>query len=556
MTFSLSDAMMVVLKFGGSLAVLLFAMNMLSSGIQKGTGDKLQPLLRLISGNRFTATLTGLFVTSIIQSSSATTVMVVSFVNAGVLTLRQSIGIIFGANIGTTVTAWIVSLLGFSFSITAFAIPLFGIGFYIYCMKKWKYHDSGEVLMGFGLLFLGLGLLTDILKLDPSSVTFISSVADWGAGGILAGVLLGTLLTALIHSSSAFTAIILALSYNGALPWEFAASLVLGSNIGTTIDALLASLGGNVNARRAALVHIMFNVTGTLIALILFRPLLALVDFIVPGTPESNITNHIAMLHTMFNVCCTVLFLPFVDQIASVACRIIKDSPDEKKILGKYEPPFISAYSTGSAAVSIVNVDKEIQTMTEFCSKMLGCCILSLRDESRTKARGKFGEVKEMEDYLDSMNEILSSFLVKVSHLDSAGRSERRKIDSQLQTISSLETFSDECTAIMHLLEKSDKKELKFTQKSVAKLGDYASAVEKFMEFITANMTSGFSGQQKEEAQAMENSINKTRRKLGKMVTHRIEDGADVNSELVYLELVRRFEKAADCIYDVVQARF
>jgi len=556
MTFSLSDAMMVVLKFGGSLAVLLFAMNMLSSGIQKGTGDKLQPLLRLISGNRFTATLTGLFVTSIIQSSSATTVMVVSFVNAGVLTLRQSIGIIFGANIGTTVTAWIVSLLGFSFSITAFAIPLFGIGFYVYCMKKWKYHDSGEVLMGFGLLFLGLGLLTDILKLDPSSVTFISSVADWGAGGILAGVLLGTLLTALIHSSSAFTAIILALSYNGALPWEFAASLVLGSNIGTTIDALLASLGGNVNARRAALVHIMFNVTGTLIALIFFRPLLALVDFIVPGTPESNITNHIAMLHTMFNVCCTVLFLPFVDQIASVACRIIKDSPDEKKSLGKYEPSFISAYSTGSAAVSIVNVDKEIQTMTEFCSKMLGCCILSLRDESRTKACGKFGEVKEMEDYLDSMNEILSSFLVKVSHLDSAGRSERRKIDSQLQTISSLETFSDECTAIMHLLEKSDRKELKFTQKSVAKLGDYASAVEKFMEFITENMTSGFSGQQKEEARAMENSINKTRRKLGKMVTHRIEDGADVNSELVYLELVRRFEKAADCIYDVVKARF
>ncbi len=556
MTFSLSDAIMVVLKFGGSLAVLLFAMNMLSSGIQKGTGDKLQPLLRLISGNRFTATLTGLFVTSIIQSSSATTVMVVSFVNAGVLTLRQSIGIIFGANIGTTVTAWIVSLLGFSFSITAFAIPLFGIGFYIYCMKKWKYHDSGEVLMGFGLLFLGLGLLTDILKLDPSSVTFISSVADWGAGGILAGVLLGTLLTALIHSSSAFTAIILALSYNGALPWEFAAALVLGSNIGTTIDALLASLGGNVNARRAALVHIMFNVTGTLIALIFFRPLLALVDFIVPGTPESNITNHIAMLHTMFNVCCTVLFLPFVDQIASAACRIIKDSPDEKKSLGKYEPSFISSYSAGSAAISIVYVDKEIQTMTEFCSKMLDSCILSLRDESRTKAREKFGEVKEMEDYLDSMNEILSSFLVKVSHLDSAGRSERRKIDGQLQTISSLETFSDECTAIMHLLEKSDRKKLKFTQKSVAKLGDYAFAVEKFMEFITENMTSGFSGQQKEEARAMENSINKTRRKLGKMVTHRIEDGADVNSELVYLELVRRFEKAADCIYDVVKARF
>ena len=287
-----------VLNFLGALALLLWGMDLLSSGIQKGAGNKLQKLLSVVSGNRFTAVLTGLLVTAIIQSSSATTVMVVSFVNAQILSLTQAIGIIFGANIGTTVTAWIVSLLGFSFKISAFAIPLIGIGFFIKSQKKYKIKDFGDMILGFGLLFLGLDLLGDTLSLNPESVSFINSITTWGYWGIIAGVLLGAILTALIHSSSAFTAIVLTMAASGSLNWDLSAALVLGSNIGTTIDAVLSSISASTNAKRAAAVHVGFNIAGTIIAVILFKPFLALVDFIIPGNPEADITTHIAMLHS------------------------------------------------------------------------------------------------------------------------------------------------------------------------------------------------------------------------------------------------------------------
>ena len=202
----------LVFNFIGALAMLLWGMDLLSTGIQKGAGNKLQKLLSVVSGNRFTAVLTGLLVTSIIQSSSATTVMVVSFVNAQIITLTQAIGIIFGANIGTTITAWIVSFLGFSFNISAFAIPLIGIGFFMKSIKKYKLKDFGDMFLGFGMLFLGLDLLGNTLSLSPESVGFINNITSFGFWGILIGVLLGAFLTAIIHSSSAFTAIVLTLA--------------------------------------------------------------------------------------------------------------------------------------------------------------------------------------------------------------------------------------------------------------------------------------------------------------------------------------------------------
>ena len=293
----------IVFNFVGALALLLWGMDLLSSGIQKGAGNKLQKLLSVVSGNRFTAVLTGLVVTGIIQSSSATTVMVVSFVNAQILSLTQAIGIIFGANIGTTVTAWIVSFFGFSFKISAFAIPLVGIGFFLKSINKFGLKNFSELFLGFGLLFLGLDLLGDTLSLNPESVSFINKITDWGFGGILFGVFLGTVLTALIHSSSAFTAIVLTMAATGTLNWPLSAALVLGSNIGTTIDAVLSSIGASTNAKRAAAVHVGFNICGTILAVICFNPFLKLVDLVVPGTPQSNITNHIAMLHTIFNTC-------------------------------------------------------------------------------------------------------------------------------------------------------------------------------------------------------------------------------------------------------------
>ncbi|HPX26760.1 MAG TPA: Na/Pi symporter, partial [Treponemataceae bacterium] len=267
----------------GSLGFLLYGMKLMSDGIQKSAGKSLHKVLGLMTSNRFFALLTGVFITTIIQSSSATTVMVVSFVNAGLLTLAQSIGVIFGANIGTTITAWIVALFGFKFKIAALAIPVFGIGYILYSIKKLNKKTIGEALMGFGLLFVGLDLLGKVMTFDAEQVLFLQHLTGNGYLSLLAGVLAGLVITMLIHSSSASTAIILTMSYNKLLPWEFAAAMVLGSNIGTTIDAVLASIGTKVNARRAALIHVLFNVIGSVIAIILFKPFLLVVDFIVPG---------------------------------------------------------------------------------------------------------------------------------------------------------------------------------------------------------------------------------------------------------------------------------
>ncbi|HOE07537.1 MAG TPA: Na/Pi cotransporter family protein, partial [Treponemataceae bacterium] len=340
----------------GSLGFLLYGMKLMSDGIQKSAGKSLHKVLGLMTSNRFFALLTGVFITTIIQSSSATTVMVVSFVNAGLLTLAQSIGVIFGANIGTTITAWIVALFGFKFKIAALAIPVFGIGYILYSIKKLNKKTIGEALMGFGLLFVGLDLLGKVMTFDAEQVLFLQHLTGNGYLSILAGVLAGLVITMLIHSSSASTAIILTMSYNKLLPWEFAAAMVLGSNIGTTIDAVLASIGTKVNARRAALIHVLFNVIGSVIAIILFKPFLLVVDFIVPGPVESSITTHIAMLHTVFNVMNSLLFLPFVNQLAFLSEKII--TPKKGETPDVYKLDFIPPGMKESYEAYIIRAEK------------------------------------------------------------------------------------------------------------------------------------------------------------------------------------------------------
>ena len=406
----------IVLKFIGALALLLYGMNMLSNGIQKGAANSLQRLLGIVSGNRFTAVLTGLLVTAIIQSSGATTVMVVSFVNAQIISLTQAIGIIFGANIGTTVTAWIVSLFGFSFKIASVAIPLFGIGFFITCLKRGKLQSAGEMLMGFGLLFYGLSLLSDSLKLSPESVDFLQRFSNLGLGGLLLGVLIGAVITALIHSSSAMTAIVLTMAANGSLTWEFSAAVVLGSNIGSTIDAILSAIGSSTNAKRAALVHVCFNVAGTILALIVFKPFLALIDLIVPKAPVDNITTHIAMLHTVFNICCTCIFLPFVNQIAAIVSKIIKQSETEEN--SNYKLPMIFSSGHGSIELYVLQAEKEIEKMAcrvlSIFNNIYKCLEVSKKEEASESSQ----EVLAQENYIYQMKEEITDFLVKCSQLD------------------------------------------------------------------------------------------------------------------------------------------
>ena len=541
-----------VLNFLGALALLLWGMDLLSSGIQKGAGNKLQKLLSVVSGNRFTAVLTGLLVTAIIQSSSATTVMVVSFVNAQILSLTQSIGIIFGANIGTTVTAWIVSLLGFSFKISAFAIPLIGIGFFIKSQKKYKIKDFGDMILGFGLLFLGLDLLGDTLSLNPESVSFINSITTWGFWGIIAGVLLGAILTALIHSSSAFTAIVLTMAASGSLNWELSAALVLGSNIGTTIDAVLSSIGASTNAKRAAAVHVGFNIVGTIIAVILFRPFLALVDFIIPGNPEADITTHIAMLHTVFNTCATLIFLPFVNQIAALVTKLIKEPESAKD--SHYKLPVIISHNRDTVDFYVMQIEREVAIMSSKTMTMVEEVYTALEGYDANSIEKIAEQVFNQENYIDEMNEEISAFLMSCYKMEGTSQTISVKINKLLQITSGIEALSDECASIVHSLQKYINKNPDKKTSSYEKLLPYMTQVKEFFDYVSQHLSLGLTAEEKKLSVEMEQSIDSTKKQLKKLARHRIEDGKDVKTELHYIDIVRHVEKAGDCVYSIVNS--
>ena len=569
----------IIFNFVGALALLLWGMDLLSSGIQKGAGNKLQKLLSVVSSNRFTAVFTGLLVTSIIQSSSATTVMVVSFVNAQILSLTQAIGIIFGANIGTTVTAWIVSFLGFSFSVSAFAIPLIGIGFFLKSLKKSKIKNFSDLFLGFGMLFLGLDLLGDTLSLNPESVSFINSITDWGFLGIIVGVLIGAVLTGLIHSSSAFTAIILTMAAAGSINWKLSAALVLGSNIGTTIDAVLSSIGASTNSKRAAAVHVGFNICGTIIAIICFNPFLSLVDLIVLGTPESNITNHIAMLHTVFNTCSTLIFLPFVNQIAMLVSKLIKEP--KSQVEKEYKLPLIITQNRYTIDSYILQIEKEIALMSAKTMTMLdeiytalkgfdlgfitnpkngrvkGLKVVSLDRTYLNSIENISSQVLEQEEYIDQMNEAISDFLMNCYQMNDVSEHNKAKISKLIQITAEIEDLSDECASIIHVLQKYILTSEQKKSSSYEKLLPFVDQVKEFFDYISQHLSFGLSytlsSEEKRLSVKMEESIDTTKKQLKKLARQRIENGKDVKSELHYIDLVRHIERAGDNVYKIAQ---
>ncbi|MBQ0051872.1 MAG: Na/Pi cotransporter family protein [Treponema sp.] len=540
-----------IVGFVGSLCLLLFGMNMLSNGIQKGAGSGLQKLLGKITGNRFYAVLTGIGVTAIIQSSGATTVMVVSFVNAEILTLEQAIGVIFGANIGTTVTAWIVSLFGFSFSIAAMAIPLFGFGYILKYFKKFKIHNFAESFMGFALLFMGLGLLKESLTLGPAASQIFSTINNWGIGGILLGVLLGALITALIHSSSAMTAIVLTMASNGTLSWELSASIVLGSNIGSTVDAVMSSFGASVNARRTAFVHVGFNVTGTLIALLIFKPFLKLIDFIVPLAPAENITTHIAMLHTIFNICATVLFVTFVNQIAMIARKVIKETQTEKD--EHYHLPAILPHTRISADLYSYQIQTEISKMSAKVMEMFDSVCNSFMNPKNAEEEND--HVKYLENYIDEMNAAITEFLQKCSRLPNANHDDRVHFSNLLHITDTLENLSDETCSLMHTVKKYVSNE-DFNSSSIRakEIEDYVERVRIFYEQVCVYFTVGFTQEEKfagEAGDLIEQQIDATKKELKKASRKRLETGSSVKEELQYMDIVRKVERAGDCVYEI-----
>ena len=533
---------LMILNFAGSLSVLLFGMKFLSDGIQKSAGERLQKTLSFMTKNRFLGLFTGCFLTMLIQSSGATTVMVVSFVNAGLVTLEQSVAVIFGANIGTTITAWIVALFGFNFKISSIAIPSFALGYILSIWKKIKKEGLGQSIMGFSLMFVALGWLSDAVSVNAENMSFLATIQTLGFWSYVIAVLIGILITALLHSSSAVTAIIITMAYNNILTWTFSAALVIGSNIGSTIDSIMASFGSKTNARRAALVHVLFNTATAILALIFLPYLTKLIDLIVPGKPEESITYHIAMLHTVFNFIGTILFLPFTKQIAALVKKIIKE---KKEYLSEnYIFPFPEHAAHESATIPIVAAKTEIQHMADITVEMFDSVQMGLSN-TQVFVEKHYEKLIKQEAYLDQMQERLTAYLLKCQILTiSNGQAE--SINTMIAITSELEELSDQCVALGFYLARMVEKNLSIPQDDKELLFPYIELVRQLLYFVYRHIGSTLTEDQHEFAHSLEDQIDTERNKLKKCARTRLESGCNVKAELLYIDIVRKIEKMGD----------
>ena len=538
-----------IMEIVGALGVFLFGMKIMSEGIQKAAGEGLQSVLNHITSNRFVAVLTGFLITAIVQSSSATTVMVVSFVNAGLLTLTQSIGVIMGANIGTTVTGWIVSLLGFKFKISAMALPIIGLGLPLYFSKSTKRNDWGEFMIGFGILFLGLSFLKDSMpKLDAQMVSFLSPYTGRGALSLVIFILAGALITIIVHSSSASMAITLTMAFNGLLPLEAAAAMVMGSNIGTTIDAFLASIGTNVNAKRAALVHILFNCAGVFVVALVFKPFLSMVRAIVPG---DEITMNLAMFHTLFNILNTLVFIGFVPQIAKLVEKLIP-AGEVVAGLGKYRLNYIDSTIQNVPEINIIEAQKEVSHMTKVVEDMF-IIYTEVLKHPKKKMGAQVKEIKELEDYSDQMQEEITKFLIACSG-ESLNQNGRNNVSAMMRIVNELESIGDSCYNLILLSERRFKKDIPLHDKAVDELVPIITLVQKFLFFIKSRINEHMDKETLQEAYEMESKMESIRKNLKKEVRKNLKSGADIKGELLYLDIVRHMEQIGDYCLNIAQA--
>ena len=535
-----------ILELVGSLGFLLYGMKLMSDGVQQSAGEKLQRALSVLTGNRFMSLLTGLIVTMIIQSSGATTVMVVTFVNAGLMTLTQSVGVIFGANIGTTITAWIVSIFGFNFKISAFAIPVFGLGYFLSIVKKGAYKNWAEAIMGFGMLFLGLSGLSDVFT--PEQLGWLFKIQGSGVFAILFGFVIGIIITALLHSSSAFSAIVITMAYNGLVSWELAAAMTLGSNVGSTIDAILASMGTSADSRRAALIHVMFNVFGTVLALIFFRPFLEIVMFVTPGRENSNIAIRISMLHTVFKTLSTIIFLPLQNPIVKLTRLIIKDDKETESKTFKLE--FTEFLGKESAPTHIIQAEKAIADMTDVVSDMFDKIQIGVTKRNVEFIERYKQESVDSENYVDQMHEQITHYLIKCQSLHITEK-QLNHISGMIQIVDELENMSDSCYATLMLIYRSIEKKMKFLQEDMERLLPYLELVRQFLQFIRRNINNQITPEKLELARELEDGIDAFRKDLKKVARKRLEGGADVKSELLYIDVIRRIENIGDNCFNI-----
>ena len=547
------------LKLIGSLGLFLYGMKIMSEGLQKVAGDRLRSILTAMTTTRVTGVLTGVLITALIQSSSATTVMVVSFVNAGLLTLAESISVIMGANIGTTVTAWIISIFGFKVDMAAFALPLLAIALPLIFSGKSNRKSIGEFIFGFSFLFMGLSYLkanAPDLNANPEMLAFVQNYTDMGFFSILLFLFIGTILTMIVQASAATMAITLIMCANGWISLELGAALVLGENIGTTITANLAALTANTQAKRAALAHFVFNVFGVIWVLIIFHPFMELVNWVVDtffqsNNPEVAISYKLSAFHSIFNICNVCILIWGVKLIERTVCALIhpKEEDEEPRLR------FITGGMLSTAELSILQARKEIHLFAERTHRMFGMVQDLMHTEKDDDFNKLFSRVEKYENISDNMELEIANYLNQVSEGRLSSES-KLQIRAMLREVTEIESIGDSCYNLARTINRKRQTNQDFTEKQyehihfMMKLTDDALAqmivvVEK-PEHQSIDINKSFN---------IENEINNYRNQL------KNQNILDVNNKeydyqmgVYYMDIIAECEKLGDYVVNVVEA--
>lgn len=565
--------MIQVLTLLGALGMFLYGMNLMSAGLQKAAGSKMRSFLTAMTSNPFKGVLSGLGITTVIQSSSATTVMTVGFVNAGLLTLSQAVGVIMGANIGTTVTAWLVSLLGFKADISLFAVPLMAVGFILSLAKSDKRRHISELIVGFSLLFLGLSLMKESvpdLRETPEVLSFIQNWTSYGFGSVLIFLVFGTVLTLVLQSSSATMALTLIMVNMGWIPFEMGAAMVLGENIGTTITANIAAAVGNANARRAALAHTLFNVFGVCWALLLFRPFLTLVgatigwmglpnpmeiDNSMTMTADESISTlyGISMLHTLFNLFNTMILIWFVNLIVRIVTKVIKDKKSAEEDSVKLK--FIDAGPLSTAELAVGQARSEVIHFAEISRRIVEFVRRAVNAKSDKEFEDMRQRLVKYEEISDRIEYEIAQFLNALPE-DSISEETRTETKRMYKIIGELESLGDSGESIGRILMRRNSHEKTFTAEQKAKLETLLVAIDKAYGVMIDNLKA-----EKLEpiglrmATDCEIEINDIRNAIREEEIHQIEtDGANYQSSVYYLDTISELERMGDFIINISQA--
>ena len=547
------------LRLIGSLALFLYGMKIMSEGLQKFAGDSLRRILTAMTTNRVTGVLTGVLITALIQSSSATTVMVVSFVNAGLLTLTQSIGVIMGANIGTTVTAWLISALGFKVDIAAFALPLLAFALPLFFSGKSSRKSIGEFVFGFAFLFMGLQSLkanAPDLGANPEMLAFVQNYTDMGFFSIILFLFIGAILTMIVQASAATMAITLIMCANGWIDYHLGVALVLGENIGTTITANLAALTGNTQARRAALAHLVFNVFGVMWVLVLFYPFTNAVSWFVThvmkvSDPAVAVSFKLAAFHTAFNISNTFIMIWFVSLIEKTVCTLIKPKVEDEE----YRLRYITGGMLSTAELSILQAHKEISLFAERTASMFNMVKDLFYEKNEETFLKTYSRIEKYENISDRMEIEIANYLTEVSEGRLSSES-KEEIRIMLRAVSEIESIADSCNNLARSIKRRNEFKSEFTEEQNKHLDHMFELVSGALnrmnlilhkpELVHDDINPSYN---------IENEINNYRNQLK---SRNIED---INNKLYqyqdgvyYMDMVSESEKLGDYVLNVVQA--